>query len=101
MSSAVKGINGAIIFDNSKSKNLKRPRASFLFLERLNHQLERSSATNFSIALAAEVGSYLSKPSDTSPINPFNFDNIHLSNRLRSLLLISWKEPDSPFPYNS
>src|SRR3989338_10942222 len=81
MSSAKNGVNGASILANSRSKDLKRPRASFLFLERRNHQLERSSITNFSIALAAVVGSYLSKLSETSPTKPLNLDNIHLSSR--------------------
>src|SRR3989344_686458 len=82
MSSATNGMNGAIILSNSSNTNRKSPNAFFLFLERLNHQLDKSSTTNFSIALAAGVGSYLSKLSATSPSSPFNFDKIHLSNRV-------------------
>src|SRR3989344_5251274 len=77
--SAVNGINGAQSLAISKSAARSRGNDSFLLRERRIHQLEKSSATNFSIARAAVVTSYRSNFPPTSKIKPFNFDNSHLS----------------------
>src|SRR3989344_6239707 len=79
ISSAVNGMNGAQSLAISKSAERSRGRDSFRFRERRSHQLEKSSATNFSIARATVVTSYWSNFSLTSKINPFSFDNSHLS----------------------